>query len=106
MKQHANRNEQFEIIAQLKATYTAIGNPVVSMDTKKKEYLGNFYRDGQVYTQATFQTYDHDFASFAAGVVIPHAIYDLPRNTGYINLGTSKDTSEFACDSLRNWWYN
>jgi hypothetical protein len=106
MKQHANRNEQFEIIAQLKAAYTAAGNPVVSMDTKKKEYLGNFYRDGQVYTQAAFQTYDHDFASFAEGVVIPHAIYDLTHNTGYINLGTSKDTSEFACDSLRNWWYN
>lgn len=106
MKQHANRNEQFDIIAQLKATYIAAGNPVVSMDTKKKEYLGNFYRDGQVYTQAAFQTYDHDFASFAEGVVIPHAIYDLNRNTGYINLGTSKDTSEFACDSLRNWWYN
>lgn len=106
MKQHARRNEQFEIIGQLKAAYTAAGNPVVSMDTKKKEYLGNFYREGQVYTQAAFQTYDHDFASFAEGVVIPHAIYDLNRNTGYINLGTSKDTSEFACDSLRNWWYN
>jgi hypothetical protein len=106
MKHHANRNEQFENIGKLKAAYTAAGNPVVSMDTKKKEYLGNFYRDGQVYTQSAFQTYDHDFASFAEGVVIPHAIYDLNRNTGYINLGTSKDTSEFACDSLRNWWYN
>jgi hypothetical protein len=106
MKQNAHRNEQFEIIAQLKATYTAAGHPVVSMDTKKKEYLGNFYREGQVYTQAPFQTYDHDFASFAEGIVIPHAIYDLNHNTGYINLGTRKDTSEFACDSLRNWWYN
>lgn len=106
MKQNENRNEQFQIIADLKATYTAAGNPVVSMDTKKKEYLGNFYREGSVYTQAAFQTYDHDFASFAEGVVIPHAIYDLQRNTGYINLGTSKDTSEFACDCLRNWWYH
>lgn len=106
MKQHANRNEQFENIAQLKATYIAAGNPVVSMDTKKKEYLGNFSREGQVYTQAAFQTYDHDFASFAEGIVMPHAIYDLNHNTGYINLGTSKDTSEFACDSIRNWWYN
>jgi hypothetical protein len=106
MKQHAQRNEQFETIAQLKAAYAAAGNPVVSMDTKKKEYLGNFYREGRVYTQQAFQTYDHDFASFAEGVVIPHALYDLGRNTGYINLGTSKDTSAFACDSIRNWWYN
>jgi len=51
------------------------------------------------------QTLDHDFASYAEGIVIPHGIYDLEYNTGYINLGASKDTSEFACDSLRNWWY-
>jgi len=106
MKASQQRNEQFENIARLKTEYTAAGNPIISMDTKKKEYLGNFYRDGQVYSRQAFQTYDHDFASFAEGIVIPHAIYDLGRNTGYLNLGTSKDTSEFACDSLRNWWYN
>ncbi|MBN1122375.1 MAG: ISAzo13 family transposase [Anaerolineae bacterium] len=50
-------------------------------------------------------TYDHDFTSFAEGRVIPHAIYDLQLNTGFINLGISHDTSEFACDSLRQWWY-
>jgi hypothetical protein len=76
------------------------------MDTKKKEYLGNYYRDGRLYTLQEVQTYDHDFSSFAEGVIIPHGIYDLKRNTGYINLGTSKDTSQFACDSLRNWWYH
>lgn len=106
MKQSEQRNQQFETIARLKTAYEAAGNPVVSMDTKKKEPLGNFYREGQVYTQRAFQTYDHDFASFADGIIIPHALYDLGKNTGYINLGTSKDTSEFACDSLRNWWYN
>jgi len=105
MKQHANRNEQFEIIAQLKATYTTAGNPVVSMDTKKKEYLGNFYREGFLYTQQTLEVYDHDFQSFATGVVIPHGIYDVLKNTGFMTLGTSHDTSEFACDSLRQWWY-
>lgn len=105
MKQVAHRNEQFEQIAEVKQVYQAAGNPIVSMDTKKKEYLGNFYRDGSLYTRAEQRTYDHDFNSAAEGVIIPHAIYDLERNTGFINIGTSRDTSQFACDSLRNWWY-
>lgn len=106
MKESEQRDAQFENIAQFKAAYQAEGNPVISMDTKKKEYLGNFSREGRVYTQHVFRTYDHDFTSMADGLVIPHAIYDLLHNTGYITLGTSKDTSEFACDSLRNWWYH
>ncbi len=78
---------------------------MISMDTKKKEYLGNFYREGRLYTLEHLRTYDHDFTSLAEGVVIPHGLYDLKQNIGYINLGHSKDTGEFACDSLRNWWY-
>lgn len=78
---------------------------MLSMDTKKKEYLGNFYRDGHLYTLEQLLTYDHDFTSLAQGVVIPHGLYDLKQNSAYINLGTSKETSEFACDCLRNWWY-
>lgn len=100
-----HRNAQFEKIAELVANFEAAGNPVLSMDTKKKEKLGNFYRDGHLYTLEEVQTYDHDFPSFAEGVVIPHAIYDLQLNVGYIQLGTSHDTSEFACDSFRQWWY-
>jgi hypothetical protein len=106
MKEVPHRNEQFENIARLIAEYEASDNPILSMDTKKKEYLGNYYRDGRLYVLQEVQTYDHDFRSFAEGVIIPHSIYDLKRNTGYINLGTSKDTSQFACDSLRNWWYH
>jgi transposase len=105
MKQVAHRNAQFENIARLIAEYQAAGNPVVSMDTKKKEYLGNFYRDGHLYTLAELQTYDHDFTSFAEGIIIPHSLYDIGLNVGYIQLGTSHDTSEFACDSLRHWWF-
>jgi len=105
-KNVVHRNEQFENIIRLKAEFEAAGQPVVSMDTKKKEQLGNLYREGQLYTLAEVRTLDHDFVSYAEGVVIPHSIYDLKHNSGYINLGTSHDTSEFACDSLRNWWYN
>ena len=104
MNEVADRNEQFERIATLKADYQEAGNPVVSMDTKKKERIGNFYRDGSLYTTAEVHTYDHDFPSYADGIIIPHAFYDLQQNKGFINIGTSRDTSEFACDSFRNWW--
>src|SRR5450756_2931998 len=73
---------------------------------KKKEFLGNFYRDGKVYCTQTVKVYDHGFNSFSDGVVIPHGIYDLKLNEGYITLGTSKDTSEFCCDCIRDWWEN
>jgi len=93
MKNSKDRNAQFENIARFKSDYQAEGNPIISMDTKKKEYLGNFYRDGYAYTQDTLLAFDHDFNSFAQGVIIPHGLYDVCANTGYINLGTSKDTS-------------
>ncbi len=100
------RNEQFEIIASLRAEYEAAGNPIISMDTKKKEALGNLYRSGAVYTTKVQKVFDHDFPHLADGIVIPHGLYDVLRNTAYVNIGTSKDTSEFACDSIRQWWYN
>jgi transposase len=104
MKQVAHRNKQFEKIARLKADYLQRGEPVISVDTKYKEQIGNFYRKGTLYARQTLDVFDHDFNSFAEGVVIPHGIYDLARNTGYLHLGTSHDTSEFACDHLRDWW--
>lgn len=67
--------------------------------------IGNFYRDGYLYTQETLFTLDHDFPSLAEGVVIPYGIYDVRYNHGYVALGTSHDTSEFACDCLRHWWW-
>lgn len=105
MRQVAHRNEQFENIRRLKAEFEAQGNPILSMDTKKKEHLGNFYRAGYLYTLEELRAYDHDFVSFADGVIIPHSLYDLRHNLGYIQIGTSHDTSEFAMDSLRHWWF-
>ena len=99
-----NRNAQFENIARLKKEYLKAGLPVISMDTKKKELLGNFYRDGKIDTQETIETNDHDFGSAGAGVVIPHSLYDVGKNKGFIHLNTSHDTSELACDSLAAWW--
>jgi hypothetical protein len=98
------RNEQFEKISRLTAEYEAAGNPAISMDTKKKEKIGNLYRDGHLYTLDELMTYDHDFPSYADGNIVPHCLYDWHLNTGYIQLGTSHDTSEFACESFRHWW--
>jgi Rhodopirellula transposase DDE domain len=101
---HPDRNAQFENIARLKKKYLRAGLPVISMDTKKKELMGDFYRDGKIDTQGTIETNDHDFGSAGAGVVIPHGLYDVGRNQGFIHLNTSHDTSELACDSIAAWW--
>ena len=66
--------------------------------------MGNLYRDGQLYTTESIEVNDHDFPSLATGLAIPHGLYDLNDNVGYIQIGTSHDTSEFACDSIRYWW--
>src|SRR4029078_8863386 len=93
----------FENIARLKKEDLDAGLPVISMDTKKNELLGNFYRDGKIDTRETIETNDHDFGSAGAGVVIPHSLYDVGRNQGFVNLNTSHDTSELACDSIAAW---
>jgi hypothetical protein len=101
---HADRDQQFQNIARLKREYLSSDDPILSMDTKKKELIGNFYRAGRILTQGVIETFDHDFPSFASGVIIPHGLYDVKRNDGHVNLGTSHDTGEFACDSIERWW--
>jgi hypothetical protein len=66
--------------------------------------IGNFYRDGKCYCKEALKVNDHDFASFSGGSVIPHGIFDIRRNEGYISIGTSKETSEFSCDCIIYWW--
>lgn len=99
-----DRNQQFQIISFYKDFYFDSLNPILSVDTKKRELLGNFYRDGHAFTTQTARVFDHDYPSFSDGHVIPHGLYDLKRNRGYLNLGVSCDTSEFACDSIFQWW--
>lgn len=103
MGQHADRNTQFENIARLKQEYLDAGQPVISIDTKKKEMLGNFYREGVTDAVEPTVVNDHDFASSSDGKVIPHGIYDLAKNEASLHLNTSHDTSEFACASIELW---
>jgi len=99
-----HRNEQFENIAQLKQQYLDSPNPIISMDTKKKELLGNLFRAGRAYANGPNAVFDRDFPSSAPGKIIPHGLYDLKRNVGHLTLGNSHDTSQFACESLGLWW--
>jgi Rhodopirellula transposase DDE domain len=103
-KHHPHSDRQFQNIARLRALYEQAGNPIFSVDTKKKELIGDLFRPGHAYTQETIETLDHDFPSYATGVIHPHCIYDIQRNHGHINLGVSHDTSEFACDSVAFAW--
>ncbi len=66
--------------------------------------IGNFSRGGELYTQERVHVNDHDFRSQSDGIAIPHALFDLGKNTGFITIGTSHDTSEFACDCICRWW--
>jgi Rhodopirellula transposase DDE domain len=104
LARHPDRNAQFETIARLKQEYLGSVDPVLSMDLKAREKLGNFFRSGTLFTRQTIRVFDHDFEEFAQGMVLPHGIFDLKLNLGYIHLGNSHDTSEFACDCLRDWW--
>lgn len=99
-----DRDAQFQNIARLIAEYEQAGNPYFFVDTKAKEFQGHLFRKGRVRCSRAFEAYDHDFPSWADGVIIPHGIYDRRRNRGHINLGLSHDTTQFACDSLQWYW--
>jgi hypothetical protein len=99
-----HRNEQFENIAQLRRDFKRAELPVLSIDGKKKEFLGELFRPGRCYGNAALVAFDHDFPSYATGKIIPHGIYDVVRNVGHMTLGTSSETSEFATDSVYLWW--
>ena len=104
MGHHPDRNAQFEKITQLRQEYQAAGDPVISIDTKKKELLGNFHRPGPTFTQQTVAVNDHDFGSAGQGKLIPHGIFDTVNGHAHINLNTSHDTGELCCDSMAMWW--
>jgi len=104
MQHDPNRDAQFRHIAKLKRESLNAGLPVISMDTKKREMLGDYVRPGRVLSSAALRGWDHDFPTQSSGVVIPHGLYDLGLNEGYMHLGDSHDTSEFAADALIDWW--
>ena len=71
---------------------------------QKKEFIGHWYREGQLYTQETIEVFDHDWPTLTTGVAIPHGLYEITDSVGYIQISTTHYTSELACDSIRYWW--
>ena len=101
--QHPDRDEQFKYIASLKAQYLGERLPVISIDTKKKELIGNFRSAGKSWCREPVETDPH-YASYAKCVAIPFGIYDLAQNAGYVTVGISNNTSEFVVNCLESWW--
>ena len=98
------RDAQFANITQLRERFSRRGNPILSVDTKKKELVGHFKNPGRVWAQKSDAVNDHDFRSMADGVAIPYGIYDLQSTRGTVYVGTSYDTSQFAVECIEKWW--
>jgi hypothetical protein len=101
--QHPDRNQQFEIIADMKKEFAELGQPAISVDSKKKELIGNFKNPGRRYVKEADRVLNHDFKSMAVGIANPYGIYDTIVNTGIVVVGISYDTPEFAVESIRLW---
>ena len=102
--QHPDRNRQFEYLEAQKQLFLSHGWPVISIDAKKKELIGNFKNAGQCWCQEAEVVNDHDFAQDAMGKAVPYGIYDLNHNRGYVYVGQSADTAEFAVAGIARWW--
>ncbi len=101
-----DRNEQFRIVWFLTALFMAMeNNPLISIDTKKKEVLGQLTRNQPVLSKAgPVETFDHDYPHLGVGKAIPHGIFDVKANKGYVSLGQSHETARFVVDNLEWWW--
>jgi hypothetical protein len=104
---HEDRDLQFEFIQKKVDKYFSENQPVISVDAKKRELVGNFENKGvEWYPKEQPESVNaYDFLSEADGVAIPYGVYDLKENIGWVNVGITKDTAEFAVQSIRNWWY-
>ncbi len=103
---HVDRDAQFEHINAKAKAFMEEGLPVISVDTKKNEHIGNFKNNGVEYApkKTPTQVLDHDFPIKELGKASPYGIYDIKENEGYVNVGISSDTAEFAAQSIRTWW--
>ena len=104
---HPDRNAQFEYISQKVIAFQKSHDPVISVDTKKKENIGNFKNNGKEYRRKgdPEEVNVHDFPDKKLGKVSPYGVYDISRNKGWVSVGISNDTAEFAVHAIRSWWY-
>lgn len=104
---HPDRNAQFHYINEKVKKFQSRKNPVISVDTKKKEKIGNYKNDGREYSKKgePREVNMHDFPNKKLGKVSPYGVYDLSENKGWVSVGISTDTAEFAVNTIRCWWY-
>ncbi len=100
------RDKQFKYINEQVKKFIKQENPIISVDTKKKEIVGNFSNNGKTWEKKgqPKEVNVYDFPSIGVGIAIPYGIYDINNNNGFVNVGKSYDTSEFAVESIRQWW--
>lgn len=101
---HPDRGRQFRYLSRLRKLYLQRGWPVISVDTKKKEWIGPFKNPGRTWRRDAREVLAHDFPSCAIGPAIPYGIYDVAKNDGFVVVGTSHETPAFAGASIRRWW--
>lgn len=101
---HPDRDQQFTIIKHLREQFMAAGDPIISVDTKKKELIGLFKNPGRTWSRKAKEVKDHDFRSEADAIASPYGIYDLTNNCGVLVVGKSADTPEFAVNCIAMWW--
>ncbi len=105
-KQHPDRDAQFQYINRLTQRHLRRKSPAISVDTKKKELVGNYDNGGQEWQPKgrPEQVHSHDFPDKHLGKAIPYGVYDMGRNEAWVNVGCDHDTSSFAVESIRRWW--
>jgi hypothetical protein len=105
-KQHPDRDAQFRYIGKISGRAIAEGRPVISVDTKKKELVGQYANGGQEWRPAgePERVLTHDFPDPSVGKAIPYGVYDMGWDLGWVNVGVDHDTSSFAVESIRQWW--
>jgi len=103
-KQRADRDLQFRRICRMRERFARKQYPIISVDTKKKELIGNFKNSGRLWRNRPCDVADHDFPSYAEAKIAPYGIYDTIANKGAVYLGLSHDTAAFAVDSIYSWW--
>ena len=99
-----DRDRQYRYLTRLRRLYITRGLPVISVDTKKKEWVGNFKNKGRCWRRQDRDVLDHDYPSWARGHAIPVGVYDLAHNDGFVLVGTSHDTPAFTVAAIRRWW--
>jgi len=103
-KSHAERDQQFRHIAEQREDFRRSRDPRISVDTKKKELVGQFKNAGQTWCEQAEKVNDHDFPSEAVGRATPYGVYDPERNEGHVCVTSSRDTADLAVDALCDWW--